>query len=123
MRFVRGLANKNKLKGGDVERITNKEEIHCIECGRRIDLAVEPWVRRDDGAHCANCAFQQLTFGINKDTNIQELYKFIIENLSYSKVMQLKRYLNVEDSESVLITKEEYEQLKEKAWQYDSLNK
>lgn len=31
--------------------------------------------------------------------------------------------INVQDSESILITKEEYEQLKEKAWQYDQLCK
>ena len=52
--------------------------------------------------NCTEKTYEPLSFRLSADVNVDELFKFIIENIPYAKVIKLRDLLN-EDFKNITI--------------------
>ena len=68
----------------------------CSFCGRELTSGESPEMYR---GLCYNCYRemqpQELSYRLTSDVDIKDLFHFMVENISYKKVMQLRDLLNV----------------------------
>ena len=68
----------------------------CSFCGRELTSGESPEMYK---GLCYACYMelrpQELWFRLSSDVNIKDLFTFIVENVPYKKVMQLRDLLNV----------------------------